>query len=258
MTRIIRSLVLAGIAVPAVAGGALARDAWEGFAPGDNGCNTNVELVHGARQVHDLEFSGIATPDVDWARVQQRPYRSYEVRITNSPLRLAEVSMPARVDCAGVVLTPGVPYETIAHDAVSIRWLSSTTDDTFIRTTAPLVPAGSLYEIELLDSTYTLPRFNNSATQTTLLLVQNTRGFDVTGQIHFFNAAGGLLHSQPFTILSRGVLVLNSSTLAPLVGQSGSVFIAHNGGYGALAGKGVALETTTGFTFDTLLVPKPY
>jgi hypothetical protein len=33
--------------------------------------------------------------------------------------------------------------------------------------------------------------------------------------------------------------------------------VAHDGAYGALAGKAVALEPATGFTFDTPLVPRP-
>jgi hypothetical protein len=41
------------------------------------------------------------------------------------------------------------------------------------------------------------------------------------------------------------------------MGKSGSAAIAHTGGYGALNGKGVALESATGFTFDTALTPIP-
>ena len=40
-------------------------------------------------------------------------------------------------------------------------------------------------------------------------------------------------------------------------GQSGSILVSHNGHYGALSGKAVSLEPTTGFTFDTAMVPVP-
>ena len=40
-----------------------------------------------------------------------------------------------------------------------------------------------------------------------------------------------------------------------LAGQSGTVTIASNAPYGALAGKVVALEPATGFSFDS---PLPY
>jgi hypothetical protein len=42
-----------------------------------------------------------------------------------------------------------------------------------------------------------------------------------------------------------------------LAGHSGSAQIAQLGGYAALAGKAVALEPATGFTFDTLVTPVP-
>jgi hypothetical protein len=246
------------LAVLCHAGTALADDPWEGFAPGDDTCDTNVELVHGARQVHDLQ-SFITILDVDWARIQQRNYRSYEVRVVSSPLRMAEIAAPARVDCAGNVLTAGVPYENAARDAVAIRWLSTGESDTFIRTTNPgILPAAAVYEIQMLETTYAVPRFNNSATQQTVLLLQNTRAQAVQGAIHFFAAAGTPVLSHPFTLPARGLLVVNTSTLPGLAGQSGSALVAQNGGYGALAGKAVALEPATGFTFDTPIEAKGY
>jgi hypothetical protein len=252
------ALAAAALAVLCHARPALADDIWEGFAPGDDTCNTNVELVHGARQIHDLQ-SFIIVLDVDWARVQQRKQRSYEVRVVSTPLRTAEIAPPARVNCAGAVQTAGVPYENVARDAVSIRWLSEGDGETFIRTTNPsIVSAAAVYEIQLLETTYAVPRFNNSATQQTVLLVQNTRASTVAGEIHFFGPAGALIVSHPFSIPARGLLVLNTSTLGPLAGQSGSALVAHDGGYGALAGKAVALEPATGFTFDTPLEAKPY
>ena len=110
----------------------------------------------------------------------------------------------------------------------------------------------------MLETTYAVPRFNNSATQQTVLLLQNTRAQAVQGTIHFFAAAGTLLLSHPFTLSARGLLVLNTSTLPALAGQSGSALVAQNGGYGALAGKAVALEPATGFTFDTPIEAKGY
>jgi hypothetical protein len=239
------------------AGVGRADDVWEQFAPGDDTCNTNVELVHGIKQVHDLQTNpGL---DVDFARVSQRAFRSYEVRVMNSPLRLAQLSVPNRVDCAGNVLTAGLPYETTANDAVSIRWIASSDGDTFIRTTTTVaVGPASTYEIQLLESTYSIPRFNNSGTQSTVLLIQNQRGFPVSGSLYFFGPTGGIIAAQAFTIAERGLLVLNTGAVPGAAGQSGSVIVSHDGGYGALAGKGVALEPATGFTFDTLMVPRAY
>jgi hypothetical protein len=166
--------------------------------------------------------------------------------------------MPQLFKCSGP-LQAGVPYETVARDAVSMRWVSTGDEDVFVRTASnTAIPGGSRYEVQLLETTYAVPRFNNSATQQTVLLVQNTRLEQVTGQVHFFNGGGSLLHSQPFQLEGRGLLVLNTAGISPVAGQSGSLLVAHDGGYGALSGKAVALEPATGFTFDTLFVPKPY
>jgi hypothetical protein len=246
-----------------VLGAAGARaDVWDeppAGGPGDFNCATTiVELVHGARQVHDLIPVDLF-PDRDWARVQQRAHRSYEVRLANSALLLAQGTAAARRACDGTVLTAGRPYEGSARDAISIPWLSSGDEPTYILTDAGFTGTNARYEIQLLETTYAVPRYNNSATQQTILVLQNTRASAVTGVVTFFSAAGGapiLVH--PMVLPPRGMLVLNTSTLAPLAGTSGSALVAHDGGYGALAGKAVALETGTGFVFDTPIVSKPY
>jgi hypothetical protein len=221
---------------------------------GDFSCATTiVELVHGARQVHDLTAWQLF-PDRDWARVQQRAHRSYEVRLTNSTV--LQPSSAARRACDGFLLTPGA---SDLAGGVSIAWLSSGDEPTHILTDAGFQGLGALYHIQLLETTYAVPRYNNSATQQTILVLQNTRATVVTGAIRFFAAAGAApVHSQAFTLPPRGVLVLNTSTLPALAGGSGSALVAHDGGYGALAGKAVALEPGTGFTFDTPIVAKPY
>jgi hypothetical protein len=50
-------------------------------------------------------------------------------------------------------------------------------------------------------------------------------------------------------------MVFDTSSIPTLAGESGSARVAHFGGVGALAGKAVALEPSTGFTFDTALAP---
>jgi hypothetical protein len=243
--------------------GAVRADIWDELdvnePTGDGSCATTiVELVHGARQFHDLSPWQLF-PDRDWARVQQRAHRSYEVRLSNSSMLMAQLSAAARVACDGTVLTPGRPYEGVARDAISIPWLSSGDGPTYIRSDAGFQGVNALYEIQLLETTYAVPRWNNSATQQTILVVQNTRARAVTGAISFFAAAGGApIHVQPIALPPRGVVVLNTSTVAALMGGSGSALVAHDGGYGALAGKAVALEPGTGFTFDTPFDAKPY
>jgi hypothetical protein len=242
------------------ASAARAEDVWD--AVGDDGdCNTNVELVHGAIQRHDLQALIGIVPDTDFALVQQRAYRSYEVRVSNSALGLAGLaSPPARVDCNGTVLTAGVPSEGAARDAVSIGWHASADGPTYIRTGGFLAGSVSQYDIQLLDTTYSIPRFNNSATQQTVLLLQNLRASTVTGGIVYFGPGGGSspLFLQGFTIAAHGLLVFNTAASPQVAGLSGSIHVFHTAGYGGLDGKAVALEPATGFTFDTPLAAKPY
>jgi hypothetical protein len=258
-----RFRAMAAVAAVVLGAGAGRADVWDALpsvgGPDDFNCATTiVELVHGVRQVHDLRAEELF-PDRDWARVQQRAHRSYEVRLTNSAMLLAQGSAAARRACDGTVLTAGRPYEGSARDAISIPWLSSGDEPTFILTDAGFQGTHARYEIQLLETTYAVPRYNNSATQQTILVLQNTRPGALTGVVSFFSGAGAVpIHLQPIAIPARGVLVLNTSTLAALAGTSGSALVAHDGGYGALAGKAVALESGTGFTFDTPIVPKPY
>ena len=51
--------------------------------------------------------------------------------------------------------------------------------------------------------------------------------------------------------------MLNVATVSGVTGQSGSITIAHDGGYGALSGKAVALEPSTGFSFDSPMTGRP-
>jgi hypothetical protein len=50
--------------------------------------------------------------------------------------------------------------------------------------------------------------------------------------------------------------VLQTQSVAPAV--SGSITLSHDGRYGELAGKAIALEPATGFSFDTPLLHRPH
>ena len=68
---------------------------------------------------------------------------------------------------------------------------------------------------------------------------------------------GALLGSHPFTLAARNTLVLNTATVPGAGGQGGTLTIASDGRYGDLAGKTVALEPATGFSFDSPMSPRP-
>lgn len=95
--------------------------------------------------------------------------------------------------------------------------------------------------------------------QSTILIVQNLRtSAFATGSILFFDAIGLPLAEVPLSVPARGVQIVPTQGVPGLAGQAGSVRVVHDAGYGGLAGKAVALEPSTGFTFDTPLTPIPY
>jgi hypothetical protein len=256
------------------AASALAADRWETgtFCDDDAALTTCNELVHGTLQVaHDLEGPS-GTPDRDWAVVQTRARHSYEARVRSNtlvwdgPTCLSNCSRIDRVDAGGTILTPGaypgagVGPGGVNRSTVVVRWQAAAAEKQYLRVlglSASGESAADQYDLEFFDTTAFIPRFNNTSTQVTVLIVQNTSPDLVTGSIRFQNAAGDLVHTAPLSVTGHGLQVLNTSSVSALAGMSGSVTIAHDGGYGTLAGKAVAVEPETGFTFDTPLVTLP-
>lgn len=117
--------------------------------------------------------------------------------------------------------------------------------------------ADDVYRVRAYETTYTIPRFNNSGSQVTVLILQNPTLGSVSGTVFFWSSGGALLASQPFTLASHATLVLNTAAVGDLAGQSGAVTLAHDGRYGELAGKAVALEPATGFSFDSPMAARP-
>jgi hypothetical protein len=116
--------------------------------------------------------------------------------------------------------------------------------------------AHDVYRIRAYETTYTIPRFNNSGTQITVLILQNPRSHAISGTIYFWNGAGALLGSSAFTLSGKATLVLSTASVSGVAGASGAITIAHDGGYGDLSGKTVALEPATGLSFDSPMEPR--
>jgi hypothetical protein len=259
--------VLACLATSIASTGAHARDIWD-LTGNDNSNVTRSELAPGALQVHDLEGVG-AIADQDWFRVSAKPYSSYEVMVDGLTGGLAPVPVTVPGTELGVhlIYTGGSVVPSMALGASgSARVLyfrnetAAAIDDWFVRVSNPAClaacTANEQYRIRLFDTTYGVPRFNNSATQITILIVQNTSDRVVYFNADFFDGAGALvgIHSQnlePF-----GAVALNTSTVSGVAGKSGSIIINNDGRYGVLTGKAVALEPATGFTFDTAMVAR--
>jgi hypothetical protein len=264
-------VLVAALTAPA----ASADDKWElgagGQCANDDTSVTCNELWPGVRQTHDLQGPSSA-PDQDWMVVESKAGRSYEARLTsanlalNSPVCNTNCVPMDRVDATGTVLTAGVapngggPANGGTGTSLVARWMATADQRDWIRVRGDQVAtlsANDQYDIELLDTTYFVPRWNQTGTQTTVFLVQNTSPAAVAGNILFYDAAGTPLHTEPLTIPRNGLRVFAVGSVGALAGQGGSAAIVHTGGFGALAGKAVALEPATGFTFDTPIVPMP-
>lgn len=258
----------------AVACEARAGDRWEApqaFAEfGDDNVLTNNTLSHGLVQDHDLAQDGGGN-DQDWLVAATIARHSYEARISGTSIGFNLISCGTcaqfeRVNGAGVIVTEDtsvfIPAATNGSYDRTVRWIAdSTTVNDFIRVKGAsdfAENASSVYTLRFWDTTYSIPRWNNTGEQVTVLLISNLNASAVDGQIDFYDANGTLLHTEPFTVGETGLYMLNTAALPALAGNSGHAYVAHLGGYGGLAGKAVGLEPSTGFAFDTPMMPIPH
>lgn len=250
--------------VALLASGALrAADPWD---ISDGGSNTLVLLRHGVVQSgHDLQGTPSAV-DSDWSLVVTKQRHSYEARVSGYFWRDGACPAPPcgatfdRVTSAGTVVTAGVaasddPTAPGVSFGRTIRWIDADGGPWLVRARAD---AGTTvgehpYDLVYTDTTLFVPRWNNSATQSTILLLQNTTDVAVTGFVYFYSDAGSLLGTANLSVPPRGLQVLATASVPGLAGQSGSAAVAHLGGHASLVGKAVALEPATGFTFDTAI-----
>jgi hypothetical protein len=117
--------------------------------------------------------------------------------------------------------------------------------------------ADDVYRITARETTASVARFNNSGGQGTVLVLQNTTARAASGHAYFWSASGALLGTHAFALGPRATAVVNTATVAGVAGQAGSITVAHDAGYGGIAGKAVAVDPASGASFDTPLAPKP-
>jgi hypothetical protein len=223
----------------------------------------SLELTHGSSLYADLEGGGGPSAEADFFRLAQAPYSSYEVV----------------VDAAAGQLVPGLALHRLAEDnstvrqtatpvgtgsAVAMSWIRASGLPEIresLRLFSPACTGGcgpqDVYRIRLYDTTARLARFNNSDTQVTVVLLQNPGDREIAARLHFWRAAGALAATMPVTVAPRGMAIVNTAAVAGTAGASGSITVAHDGGYGGLAGKAVAVEPATGFVLDTPLQYRP-
>jgi hypothetical protein len=221
------------------------------------------ELGHGSASWADLQSAGGAA-DEDLYRIGQQAYSSYEVLVDGTSGDIGSGLGPEleRLASDGVtVLQSSVAAGS--GSSRSLRWendSAAVVNDEYLRVRSAgcttTCGAEDVYRIQAFDTTMRVSRFNNSATQVTILVLQNPGESTLSGHARFWDVAGTLVGTQAFSLGPRGAFVVNTATIPGVSGVGGTLTLSHDGGYGALVGKAVALETATGFTFDTELEPR--
>jgi hypothetical protein len=251
-----------GLGFALASGRAALADVWDVQTDNDNLVGTTEnELVHGSDQLHDLGALTGPAVDNDWYRLSQKPFSSYEIVADATSGDIGTTLGVFRTDLAGAPLQTsqavGVGYSR------SLRWINSAVaaeDTQRIQVTSGVCGtncgADDVYRLRAYETTYAVPRFNNSATQVTVLLVQNPTNYTINGTVYFWSATGTQVATSPFSLGPKALQVLNTSTVPGAAGAAGAMTIAHDGRYGDLSSKGVALEPATGFSFDTPGLPR--
>lgn len=221
-----------------------------------------LELSHGFREVRDLGAdAGVAVRHE--FRMSQKPYASYEVIVDSTSGDIGQGLVVRRIDAVGATVqeSDGISAQGFSR---TLRWANE--GSTAVDTQIVRVQSGScwtdcgaddVYRVRAYETTYAAPRFNNSGTQVTIVVVDNPTERGVAGRIYFWSPTGQLLASDPFALAPKATRVLATPSVPQLIGQSGTLTVTHDAGYGTLSGKTVALEPSTGFSFDTPLVPRP-
>jgi hypothetical protein len=263
MTRAL--MVSLFVAAAATAG----ADVWDLQQDNDNSLGTDNELVHGSMQVHDLGALAGPTADQDWYLLSQKPFSSYEIVVdeTSGDISSGKGPILERMAFDGSTqLQNSSAVDEGLGFARTLRFRNLTANsvnDQFIRVTSgdctTQCAVHDRYRIRAYETTYAIPRFSNVNGQGTVVLLQNPTDYPITATIVFWNGAGQVLHQQLTAppIAPHALYVFAATSVGALANQSGSITIVHDGRYGDLVGKAVALEPATGFSFDTPMAFRP-
>jgi hypothetical protein len=233
------------------------------FAPGrlTEGVTMSLELSHGYALMEDHAATGGAA-DEDVYRVSAKPFSSYEAVVDSTSGDIGPTLQVDRIVFATSAVIQSSQAVGVGFTR-SIRWMNTTNaenNDEAIRVRSGQCTTNcgpdDVYFIRGYETTYSVPRFNNSGTQITVLLLQNPTNYTINGNIYFWDTSGALIATSPFTLTAKQLSVLNTATVPGANGVGGAVTIAHDGRYGDLSAKTVALEPATGFSFDSPALPR--
>lgn len=238
-----------------------AADVWDLQSDSDDLSNTtDNQLIPGSVQQHDLEVRPGPLADQDWYLFPQKPHSSYEIIIDN---------------VSGDLGITGLTFDRLAPDRTTIvqsaepavagslgfaRALRFTNDtdatvngylrvaNAFCSTTCG---GDDIYVIRVRETTVNVARFNNAASQTTVVHLQNTTNQPLNVTSYYWSAGGALLTKVSTVLSAKAMQVLMTASVPELAGLSGHLTVAHDGPYAGVNVRAIALEPETGFSFDT-------
>jgi uncharacterized repeat protein (TIGR01451 family) len=225
---------------------------------------TRVDLATGRELLHGTRLSErFAAGSSDRVYlIREDPYSSYEVVVDALAGDVAAAGGTIqldRLDESQSVVQGSVPYGL--GPSRSLRWENTTSttviEEVRVRSTGcgTACDAGDVFRIRAYDTTGRIARFRNVATQLTVAHLQNPTSRDVHGTIWAWSDQGALIGSVPFALQPQQQARIDLTAIVP--GRSGTMTVTHDAPYGALVAKVVALEPGLGFTFDTLMLPRP-
>jgi hypothetical protein len=251
MKTIFSLLVVSLLIAPAHA------DVWDGY---DELPDKSRDLTQGSDEAHDLAARPGPLADVDWMRVPQDAYSSYEVTIDGVASQAQPIEL-TRFDAAGVTLlqTAAAP-NAVGGTSRVLEWKNGNSNVFgMIRVQGAACGAtcgkDAAYRIRAVETTIAVPRYNNMGTQTTALALQNLRPTARSVTVYFWNHMGVQI-AAPFTFSLPAHGSTNMATQM-LSSSNGTITIAHDAGYGGLAVKAMTTDSATGDTFDTAGIYKP-
>lgn len=215
-----------------------------------------VEVAHGSTLRADLAPPAGRASDVDFYVIRQQPYASYEIVADELSGAAAPLSIE-RVAPNGVVVQTATSVGT--GGSVAMRWFSLNTAAEHLRVRGAACGTGcgpdDRYRLRAYETTLGGARVNNTGTQATVVVLQNTTASTVAGSVYLWLPDGSLFLQTIFQVEAHGTAVVDTTVNAAEL--SGSVTVTHDAPYGGLVGKAVSLDPSTGFSFDAPLASRP-
>ena len=216
----------------------------------------SIELGHGSQITEDLNGAP------DRYRIGQKAYSSYEVVVDpvagNPALTLSRVDGSGTLDPARLAAQHDRHVAEPALDRTRPPPTSTpSASASATRRAGRRAPRATSTLLRAYETTLAIPRYNQTGTQSTVIVLQNPTSYTIAGTVYFWNARGragelGACSRSPPRARSCWPPAPSRACRA----RPGRITIAHNARYGDLTGKAVAIEPATGFTFDTPAVSR--